>query len=134
MRKIPDPLEMPRHLESVNAFIRRTLGESTRVMNILVRGEWPCGHCDGRGTIYDPDDPPCIVEGDKMRRRIQCPQCHGTGRADYEDWAEALDRSCEEWEGHMARENAERARIVGALAKLTAEEAAALGWLKDDSR
>lgn len=134
MRKIPDHLEMPRHLESVNAFIRRTLGESTRVMNILARGEWPCGHCDGRGTIYDPDDPPCIVEGDKMRRRIQCPQCHGTGRADYEGWAEALDRSCEEWEGHMARENAERARIVGALAKLTAEEAAALGWLKDDSR
>lgn len=44
--------------------------------------------------------------------------------------AEALDRSCEEWEGHMARENAERARIVGALAKLTAEEAAALGWLE----
>ena len=135
MRKIPDPLEMPRHLATLHAYVQGVVCcNYGSVRDMLADGKWPCPRCDGRGKIYDPDDPPCIIEGDKMRRRIQCPQCHGTGRADYEDWAEALDRSCEEWEGHIARENAERARIVGALAKLTAEEAAALGWLKDDPR
>ena len=134
MRRIPDPPEMPRRLETVSAFVRSTCGESTRVMNILARGEWPCILCDGRGTIYDPGDLPCPIEGDKMRRRIKCTRCHGTGRADYEDLAQALAREREYWMGRIACENAARAVMLQALAKLTAEEAAALGWQNDESR
>lgn len=134
MRKIPDPLEMPRHLESVNAFIRRTLGESTRVMNILARGEWPCVHCDGRGTIYDPDDPPCIIEGDKMRNRITCPRCCGSGRGEHDWWEQRWQTERAENMAKVSAFESVRAVVRQALAKLTTEEAAALGWLKDDPR
>lgn len=130
MRKIPDPLEMPRHLESVNAFIRRTLGESTRVMNILARGEWPCGHCDGRGTIYDPNDPPCPIEGNKMRGRVTCTRCGGSGYGERSYWEGSWGRAIALFSKASADHDWTRAVMRQALDKLTAEEAAVLGWEK----
>src|SRR4051794_13258178 len=40
---------------------------------------FPCLYCRAAGTIYDPDDRPCPVEGNKCRDRIKCPKCVGTG-------------------------------------------------------
>lgn len=42
---------------------------------------YPCmaEHCQGKGVHYDPFDAPDPVEGNKMRRKIGCKSCHGTG-------------------------------------------------------
>lgn len=40
---------------------------------------YPCFSCDGTGRIYDPNDPPDPIEGNKLRRRIGCPHCNRTG-------------------------------------------------------
>ncbi len=38
---------------------------------------FPCVECGGQGRIYDPNDAPDIIEGNKMRNRIKCPICEG---------------------------------------------------------
>lgn len=40
---------------------------------------YPCPQCNGVGIIYDPNDPPDPYEGNKLRRRISCLSCKGTG-------------------------------------------------------
>ena len=50
---------------------------------------WPCRGCNGRGRIVDPMEQPDVIEGDKFSRRIDCPECKGTGRsseADFKAW------------------------------------------------
>jgi hypothetical protein len=44
----------------------------------------PCHNpdCRGRGWIYDPNDQPCPVEGNKMRTRLKCTDCNGSGNGD----------------------------------------------------
>ena len=41
--------------------------------------KWPCLECRGRGWVYDPEDPPCPVEGNRDRRTLKCITCGGTG-------------------------------------------------------
>jgi hypothetical protein len=36
---------------------------------------YPCPECNGSQLIYDPTDPPDVIEGNKMRRVIDCPKC-----------------------------------------------------------
>ena len=53
-----------------------------------ISGVISCVQCSGSGKIYDPNDPPCSVEGHKGRNKIQCPKCDGakTGKMiDYVD-------------------------------------------------
>ncbi len=38
---------------------------------------YPCLECRGKGSIYDPNDPPDVIEGNKLRNRITCPNCKG---------------------------------------------------------
>ena len=48
--------------------------------------EYPCIKCEGRGRIYDPDDPRDVIEGNKMRRTISCSMCAGSGVANKKYW------------------------------------------------
>jgi hypothetical protein len=41
---------------------------------------YPCLTCRGQGTVCDPADPPCPVEGNKYRRTIRCTACGGNGK------------------------------------------------------
>ena len=41
---------------------------------------YPCLTCRGRGTVYDPQDPPCRVEGNRNRNTIPCAACGGSGK------------------------------------------------------
>ena len=135
MRKIPDPLEMPRHLATLHAYVQGVVCcNYGSVRDMLADGKWPCPLCDGRGKIYDPDDPPCIIEGDKMRNRITCPRCCGSGRGEHDWWEQRWQTERAENMAKVSAFESVRAVMRQALAKLTAEEAAALGWLKDDPR
>lgn len=47
---------------------------------------YPCLNCNGCGIIYDPDDPPCIIEGNKLRNRIKCTRCLGSKIGYIDEW------------------------------------------------
>lgn len=64
-----------------------------KLMPSMESNLWPCMLCDGRGKVYDPNDPPCPIEGNKMRSRIPCTKCNGTGKGTKKEWAESFRRS-----------------------------------------
>ena len=35
--------------------------------------------CTGRKNIWDTHDSPDSIEGNKLRNRVKCPKCKGTG-------------------------------------------------------
>lgn len=132
MKKIPDPLEMPRWLETLHAYVQGACLPAGTVREMLADDKWPCPVCLGREWDYDPNDPPCPIEGNKMRNRITCPDCGGSGHGERSWWKN-------QWLAVHAQRIAEisafasvRAVMRQALDKLTPEEAAALGWQKPD--
>jgi len=128
MQKIPDPIDMPLYLYWLNSYVLHTCGHSTRVINILAQGDWPCPQCNGLGRDWDPDE----IEGNKMRNRITCPDCGGSGHGERSWWKN-------QWLAVHAQRIAEisafasvRAVMRQALDKVTTEDAAALGWEKPE--
>ena len=88
--------------------------------------KWPCLACSGRGWNYDPQDPPCPVEGNRDRRTVPCAACGGSGqgtkeacRKAYQEAIARFRQEAKEYEGFV------KARRQ-ALKKLTAEEVQAL--------
>ena len=74
-------IELPPVPKSFNAF-KRDWGYLYAKDELLkVPTFIPCHNpdCRGRGWIYDPNEQPCPVEGNKMRSRLKCTDCGGTG-------------------------------------------------------
>jgi hypothetical protein len=92
-------------------------------------GKCVCTECDGDGLIWDPNDPPCIIEGNKLRNSIKCPLCKGEKYAERfkSNWKHVFDSSVSE---HKKRETREKERTKirkTALKKLTKKEIEVLG-------
>ena len=89
-------------------------------------GKYPCLACRGRGTVYDPEDPPCPVEGNRGRRTVACTACGGSG----EGTREACRQACRKTVEAYRQEKAEYDRLVclrhEAIQRLTKDEIAAL--------
>ena len=87
---------------------------------------YPCLACRGQGAVYDPEDPPCPVEGNKYRRTIRCTACGGSGKGTREACRQACRKTVEAYR----QEKAEYDRLVclrhEALQRLTKDEIAAL--------
>ena len=87
---------------------------------------YPCLACRGQGTTYDPEDPPCPVEGNKYRRTIRCTACGGSGKGTKEACRQTYRKSVEAYR----QEKDEYDWLVrlrkAALARLTKEEIQAL--------
>lgn len=65
----------------------------------------PCPCCRGRGWLYDPNDPPCPIEGNKMRDRIKCQKCVGNGRGEFDsEWKKAYNK----YKAHEKRKQKEK--------------------------
>jgi hypothetical protein len=83
---------------------------------------YPCLACRGQGTIYDPEDPPCPVEGNKYRRTIPCAACGRSGKGTKEACRQAYQKVVE---AHRKAKD-EYDRLVryrkDALARLTKDE------------
>jgi len=130
MQKIPEPLEMPRYLETLHAYVQSTCGRSDRVRDLLANGKWPCPLCDASGKIWDPREKPCPIEGNKMRSTITCNRCGGCGVFPHEYWVDRWEKARDKHMDEMAAHDSKRVLMCRALAKLTVAEAAALGWKK----
>ena len=86
----------------------------------------PCLACRGQGTVYNPNDPPCPVEGNKYRRTIACAACGSSGKGTKEACRQAYQQIVEAYR----QEKVEHDRLVQlrheALNRLTKDEIAAL--------
>lgn len=91
---------------------------------------YTCRECGGCGWIYDPRDPPCPIEGNKMRDRIKCPFCHGSGATTREEMLQRYEQWRENYLGELAEYEMALARYEAALAKLTDEDRRVLGCEK----
>lgn len=91
--------------------------------------KWPCLQCRGIGRIYDPNDPPCPIEGNKQRDRITCPDCGGSRCCTHTVFAEAyrkiIDKYLQEKDEYEALVKAKKI----ALSKLSDLERKALSEL-----
>ena len=87
---------------------------------------YPCLACRGQGTIYDPNDPPCPVEGNRHRRTIRCAACGGSGKGTKEACRQAYQKLVEAYQAER-REYDRLARCrKDAIARLTKDETHAL--------
>jgi hypothetical protein len=75
LQQAPD-IELLRHKHSLNA--RREDMERLEY--------FPCQECCGGGWIYDPNDEPCPIEGNKIRNKLTCPVCKGSRQGDKKDY------------------------------------------------
>lgn len=89
--------------------------------------EWPCLHCRGRKWVFAPGSEPDVIEGNKLRDRVKCHPCGGTGKGSRQAILKAYSEVINRWKRRAkAYDEAEAIRKV-ALAKLTKEEILALG-------
>lgn len=85
-------------------------------------GKLPCMHCRGAGRIYDPNDPPCPIEGNKMRDVIKCPRCDGTRYSTREEWLTAYKAWRLDYTTKLKKYNQLVKSFKSALRKLTKSE------------
>lgn len=87
----------------------------------------PCPDCKGRRRIYDPCEEPDPVEGNKLRNRITCPSCKGTGEGSWKEARQAYQKAVAGYRERLAMWEYNEALRQNGLAKLTAGEKRALG-------
>ncbi len=87
---------------------------------------YPCLACRGQGTVYDPTDPPCPIEGNKYRRTIRCTSCGKSGKGTKEACRQAYQAILKAYH----QEKDEYDRLVryrkDAIARLSKDEIIAL--------
>lgn len=86
---------------------------------------WPCVRCCGDGSIPDPNDPGCDIEGNVRRLNIDCPACKGTGDGTPIQWR----RKYEEYKKECGQLEALKAAKLTSLGRLTPEQIEALRLL-----
>lgn len=86
------------------------------------KGDYPCLDCEypASGWIYAPGSQSCPIEGNKMRSRIKCPSCDGTGTGDRHSCKAAYDRAIALWEERVEKWRAEKTAFDAAMKKFKA--------------
>ena len=87
---------------------------------------YPCLACRGQGRIDDPANPPCPVEGYKHVRRIDCPECRGSGRGTKEACHQAYQKTLAAYRQEKDMYNHLVRLRKAALARLSKDEIRAL--------
>lgn len=92
-------------------------------------GEYFCPHCEGVGKIYNPDDPRCPIEGNKMRGMITCPSCMGSKASlSYQSkWKEIYKKAVKIHKLYKKAKKDHDIRVKQAIKKLTKEDRKVLG-------
>lgn len=109
--------------------LRRQYSSYAKREHMELHDYFPCMECNGRGKIYDPDEQPCPVEGNKLRSLIPCGVCQSSGRST----KEVYDAKLQEVKERVEEANAELTRKVNLtqslLDKATLDEWKALSTL-----
>lgn len=97
----------------------------------------PCVHCNSYGWIYDPYDPPDLVEGNKLRNRVDCYKCSGTGIGNEFENDKLYEEYCKEYLIRFRRFSDEL-RIYNSIKSkifsiMTTEELRAFNIQKEDT-
>lgn len=100
---------------------RRDLMEYTLPKHLTNLGWWPCLHCKA-GRIYDPNDPPDIIEGYKLVRRINCPICKGTAKGSKKLFMEMYNKELDDWKEKSANYKAAKKRLSELKKTLTDDD------------
>lgn len=83
---------------------------------------WPCLSCGGTGQVYDPNDPYDLIEGNKMRSRITCPQCQGSGATTRKNYVALYQHFTAQYRENLAAHRRTIDVLKAALEKLTLAE------------
>jgi len=84
--------------------------------------EYACTECHGYGWIYDPNDPPSPVDGNRGRDRLTCQKCKGSGEGKLSDYNEQWKNSQEYHKEQVEKYKRDMILYKSILAKLTEEE------------
>jgi hypothetical protein len=85
-------------------------------------GTWTCWECRGNKRIVDPNEQPDVVEGHKFSRRIDCPNCQGTGQVPEWRFRKWYLAEMKEWKKKFADWQAQDRLVKHLLQPLTPEE------------
>jgi len=81
-----------------------------------------CSKCSGSGRVYDPRSPKCVIEGSKMRDRIDCPLCEGSGIGIREMYKSFYIEIMDEYKAKLEKYTREIALYKSVVKKLSKEE------------
>lgn len=73
-------VELPKPIGNLETFRQETMRIHAKEEDRNNPNFFPCANCKGAKIIYDPQDPPDNIEGNKGRRKIHCPKCQGSGQ------------------------------------------------------
>lgn len=118
------PTKPVRPYANLNAFVEQLTRWTA--FNQKCPGKWPCLECEGSGIIWDPNDPPDPIEGNKLRNRIKCPTCKGSRTGTRQTVMAAYKEQIRRYEKNLAEWNRLTAARASALKKLSKEEIEAL--------
>lgn len=84
------------------------------------RKGWPCPDCSGKGWIYDPNDPPCPIEGNKCRDRLKCIHCKATGYDDNnrEYWEQAYLKELKDKKEREKQDKKDLRKVISILKRI----------------
>lgn len=83
---------------------------------------FPCVACRAYGWVYDPNDPPDPIEGNKLRNRLKCPGCKGTKYGERKDSFREYNLSVRKWKQELEAHREVVRRFVALCEKLTDED------------
>ena len=115
-----------RPYKSFKDFVRRRFWCKPERWIVANPDKYPCLECFGRGCVYDENDPPCPIEGNKLRRMLTCPACQGTGCGTQKEARQAYRAAIQEWKERAAHYDRLAQARQAALQKLTPEEIEAI--------
>jgi hypothetical protein len=87
---------------------------------------YPCLYCGSDGWVYHPDSSSCPVEGNRMRDRITCQVCRGSGRGEKLPLQNVYKMAIQKWDDEKARFEEMFSKAKCALLDLPTEELIAL--------
>lgn len=124
--KLPDgtsrEIHVPSPIGTIDDYRRGVMRHHAREYRVNNPRFFPCSNCEGAEWIYDPNDPPDIIEGNKGRRTIKCPVCKGTGETSRKEFIERFKKAKARQKNLIEKKKAQIRATQAALNKLTPEE------------
>jgi len=108
----------------------KDIQDAARQIGICSSGKWkpgwPCIECNGSGRIIDPEAVGDVVEGHKFSRRIDCPDCKGSGAITEKAFKAWFDGVMGKWKEDIKARRMDEKILKILNRKLSIQEATAI--------